>query len=85
MVRTTLDQFRIGAGAGAFACDLSRADRPEGHIMPLIEARTRLAADQMTPLQELEVVPKASPAIALRTSIRYITPIIRHRSERARR
>lgn len=58
--KTTPDRFRIGAGDGAFACDLSWA-RGAPDRVPLIEANTWLANDQMTRLQELQVVPEGEP------------------------
>jgi len=88
----TLRRFRIAAGAGAFACNLAGAEGWGGEWMPLIECKTWLASDQMSRLQELEVVPEGQPGgdrfDELYTVFRRkwrMTPIIRHRSERARR
>jgi hypothetical protein len=53
--KTTPDSFRAAAGEGAFACSMVLVELL-GNEMPIIEAHTWLSSDQMSRLQELEVV-----------------------------
>jgi hypothetical protein len=58
--RLTPDRFRVTAGKGAFACSTSLIDT-RGHEMPVVQARTWLAADQMSEIQEAEIVEDGQP------------------------
>ena len=60
VTRTTPDRFRVTAGEGAFACDSSLIEI-EGHEMPIVTARTWLAADEMSEIQEAQVVDDGDP------------------------
>jgi hypothetical protein len=57
---TTPDSFPVGAGEGAFACEMSLIEIRDNE-MPIVTARTWLAADQMTEIQEAQVVDEGHP------------------------
>jgi hypothetical protein len=58
--QTTLDRFRVAAGEGAFACEMHLL-APDGNEMPAIRAATWLSSDQMSAVQEGEVVVAGHP------------------------
>src|SRR6516162_7715265 len=58
--RTALDRFRVEAGEGAFACSMTMI-KMLGNEMPIIEAETWLSRDQMSRIQEAEVVAEGHP------------------------
>jgi hypothetical protein len=58
--RTALDRFRVEAGEGAFACNMTMIEML-GNEMPIIEAETWLSKDQMSLVQEAEVVAEGHP------------------------
>jgi hypothetical protein len=58
--RTALDRFRVEAGEGAFACNMTMIEML-GNEMPIIEAETWLSRDQMSRVQEAEVVAEGHP------------------------
>jgi hypothetical protein len=58
--RTALDRFRVEAGEGAFACNMTIIEML-GNEMPIIEAETWLSRDQMSRVQEAEVVAEGHP------------------------
>jgi hypothetical protein len=58
--RTTPDRFRVAAGEGAFACAMHLI-APNGNEIPLVIAATFLTLDQMSGIQEAEIVDDGHP------------------------
>jgi hypothetical protein len=61
LTRTTADRFRIAAGDGAFGAGMALTEVYGGREQPMIACETWLSRDQMSDIQEVEVVPEGQP------------------------
>jgi hypothetical protein len=90
MAKSTPGRVRIGAGEGAFACEMWRT-KMHGYDMPIIRAKTWLSADQMSAVQEAQIVADGDPGERLDDVYEQcrqqwcLPPLIKHRRTIPRR